>query len=66
MYWDIAADAPPGHPSFIQMPICSTVNGKLRFFYIGWLVYPQCAAIFSAATPAQAQLNAGPDGSAIR
>ncbi|MES2319417.1 MAG: TauD/TfdA family dioxygenase [Pseudomonadota bacterium] len=38
MHWDIAADAPPGHPPTIQMPICSTVNGHLRFFYIGWYI----------------------------
>ena len=38
MYWDIASDAPPGHPPTILMPICSTVNGHLRFFYIGWYI----------------------------
>lgn len=57
MYWDIAADAPPGHPPFIQMPICSTVNGRLRFFYIGWYIrnaqqYPDVPRL----TPEQAQL----------
>ncbi len=57
MFWDIAADAPPGHPPFIQMPICSTVNGRLRFFYIGWYIrnaqqYPEVPRL----TPDQAQL----------
>ncbi len=53
MYWDIAADAPPGHPPFIQMPICSKVNGHLRFFYIGWYIrnaqqYPEVPRLTSA------------------
>lgn len=57
MYWDIAADAPPGHPPFIQMPICSTVNGSLRFFYIGWYIRnAQQYAEVPRLTPAQAQL----------
>jgi hypothetical protein len=57
MYWDIAADAPPGHRPYIQMPICSTVNGHLRFFYIGWYIrnaqqYPEVPRL----SPEQEQL----------
>ena len=57
VYWDIAADAPPGHPPFIQMPICSTVNDRLRFFYIGWYIRnAQQYAEVPRLTPAQEQL----------
>jgi hypothetical protein len=59
MYWDIAADAPPGHPPYIQMPICSTVNGRLRFFYIGWYIRnAQQYAEVPRLTPEQEQLLA--------
>ena len=38
MYWDRNDEQGPGEPGFFPLPICSVVNGRLRFFYIGWYI----------------------------
>ena len=38
MYWDRNDEQGPGEPGFFPLPICSAVEGRLRFFYIGWYI----------------------------
>jgi hypothetical protein len=53
VYWDLGNDAKPGDPPYVSIPICSNVNGHLRFFYIGWYIrdaqrYPEVPRLTEA------------------
>jgi len=38
MYFDRNNEQREGEPPFFPLPICHVINGKLRFFYIGWYI----------------------------
>jgi hypothetical protein len=38
MYWDRNDEQRPGEPPYFALPICANVEGRLRFFYIGWYI----------------------------
>jgi hypothetical protein len=38
MYWDRNDEQGPGEPPAHPLPICAVVDGRLRFFYIGWYI----------------------------
>jgi hypothetical protein len=38
LYWDRNDEQRPGEPPYFKLPICSYVDGELRFFYIGWYI----------------------------
>lgn len=38
LYWDRAGEYLPGEKPWMKLPIAHVVNGRLRFFYIGWYI----------------------------
>jgi hypothetical protein len=38
MYWDRNDEQGPGEPGYFELPICSMMGERLRFFYIGWYI----------------------------
>ncbi|HEV2309094.1 MAG TPA: TauD/TfdA family dioxygenase [Acidimicrobiia bacterium] len=38
MPWDRNGEEPPGEPPFYQLPVLSDVDGRPRFFFIGWYI----------------------------
>lgn len=38
MPWDRNGEEPPGEPPYYELPVLSDVNGRPRFFYIGWYI----------------------------
>jgi hypothetical protein len=38
MYWDRNDEQRPGEPPYFALPICANLDGRLRFFYIGWYI----------------------------
>jgi hypothetical protein len=38
MYWDRNGEESPGEEPFFRLPVLNDVNGRPRFFYIGWYI----------------------------